>query len=482
MHRFFRDPERNTPDAPGLIICPADGLLLPIVEAVPPVELGLGEAPRPRLSVFMNVFNVHVNRNPVSGAVIAKAYRPGKFFNASFDKASEHNERMSLRLRPDGSDGTGTWRWSRSRGWWPGASSATWSRARGCGGAPDLALSGLAAGWMSIYHRAVRFVAQAGDQGPGRRDRFGKFRRTSERERRTSTVPERERAARQFGAPARCRAAGAAGRPVDQQAGAVDLDLDGACAAAPPPSVLPLLADWHTAVTSVVFAMIFDMLDGRAARMLGADTRFGAQLDSLADLVSFGVAPGVIMYTWSLSRMGTPGWIAALIFCACSAIRLARFNVQSVRDEGASKSNPYFTGLPTPGGGLHDAAADAGQLPVERRYRARALGGGRDDRHYFGADGEPAADTVDQAYAAFARTSRARRGLRRHPGPLLIVWPWATLTGGLADLCRDHSRWPRSCIIPPPSSSARPCTTRARSGKVCSGFPKIARQYKTTIQ
>ena len=109
-----------------------------------------------------------------------------------------------------------------------------------------------------------------------------------------------------------------------------------------------LAADWHTAVACVVLAMIFDMLDGRAARMLGADTRFGAQLDSLADLVSFGIAPGVIMYMWSLSRMGTAGWIATLIFCACSAIRLARFNVQSVRDEGASKSNPFFTGLPTP--------------------------------------------------------------------------------------------------------------------------------------
>ena len=103
---FFRDPERKTPEGPGLIICPADGKLLPIVEAVPPVELGLGERPRPRLSIFMNVFNVHVNRNPVSGQVIAKAYRPGKFFNASFDKASIHNERMSLRLRPQGDDGT----------------------------------------------------------------------------------------------------------------------------------------------------------------------------------------------------------------------------------------------------------------------------------------------------------------------------------------------------------------------------------------
>jgi phosphatidylserine decarboxylase len=104
---FFRDPERNTPGGEGLIICPADGKLLPIVEVAPPAELGMGDTPRPRLSIFMNVFNVHVNRNPVSGSVVAKSYRPGKFFNASFDKASVYNERMSIRLRPSSSSGGG---------------------------------------------------------------------------------------------------------------------------------------------------------------------------------------------------------------------------------------------------------------------------------------------------------------------------------------------------------------------------------------
>ena len=102
---FFRDPERTAPAEAGLIICPADGKLLPIIEAAPPLELGFGEAPRPRLSIFMNVFNVHVNRAPLAGMITAKSYRPGKFFNASFDKASVHNERMSLRLRPAGSEG-----------------------------------------------------------------------------------------------------------------------------------------------------------------------------------------------------------------------------------------------------------------------------------------------------------------------------------------------------------------------------------------
>lgn len=99
---FFRDPERNTPPGETLIISPADGKLLPTIEAVPPPELGLGNTPRRRLSIFMDVFNVHVNRMPISGEVIALAYRPGKFINASFDKASEHNERMSARVRPAG--------------------------------------------------------------------------------------------------------------------------------------------------------------------------------------------------------------------------------------------------------------------------------------------------------------------------------------------------------------------------------------------
>ena len=96
---FFRDPERATPKREGLIVSPADGVMLPIVEAAPPAELGMGAELRPRLSIFMNVFNVHVNRMPDGGTVTQLAYRPGKFINASFDKASEHNERMAFRLR-----------------------------------------------------------------------------------------------------------------------------------------------------------------------------------------------------------------------------------------------------------------------------------------------------------------------------------------------------------------------------------------------
>lgn len=102
---FFRDPDRVTPLGEGLIVSPADGLVLPIVSAAPPAELDMGAEPRTRISIFMNVFNVHVNRSPCDGTVTAKAYRPGRFVNASLDKASEDNERMAVRIHAPGRDG-----------------------------------------------------------------------------------------------------------------------------------------------------------------------------------------------------------------------------------------------------------------------------------------------------------------------------------------------------------------------------------------
>lgn len=93
---FFRDPDRITPKGDDLVVSPADGLVCAIAEAVPPPELGMHEAPLTRVSIFMSVFNVHVNRIPAKGTISKRAYTPGKFFNASLDKSSVFNERMAL--------------------------------------------------------------------------------------------------------------------------------------------------------------------------------------------------------------------------------------------------------------------------------------------------------------------------------------------------------------------------------------------------
>ncbi len=95
---FFRDPARVTPLREGLIISPADGLVQKIADIVPPAELGLGTEPLTRISIFLNLFNVHVNRAPIEGTVTNLHYIPGKFLNASLDKASEENERNLITI------------------------------------------------------------------------------------------------------------------------------------------------------------------------------------------------------------------------------------------------------------------------------------------------------------------------------------------------------------------------------------------------
>jgi CDP-diacylglycerol--serine O-phosphatidyltransferase len=193
-----------------------------------------------------------------------------------------------------------------------------------------------------------------------------------------------------------------------------------------------LMDDWKHAVTAIIIAMVFDMLDGRAARAFGADTRFGAQLDSLVDLVSFGVAPGVVIFMWSLHGMNEAGWIVTLIFCACAAIRLARFNIQSAsaRDEGATQANPYFTGLPMP------ASAFLAVFPMLLSFQ---IG----DAFVRNAE----FTSVVMVLASVLMISRVPTPSIKYMHlpkaliaiawlalgaflVLLINWPWATLTGG----------------------------------------------------
>jgi CDP-diacylglycerol--serine O-phosphatidyltransferase len=112
-------------------------------------------------------------------------------------------------------------------------------------------------------------------------------------------------------------------------------------------------AQWTFAVGLVVLAGVLDGIDGRIARLLNAQSRFGAELDSLADSLSFGVAPALILFLWSLHQWPSFGWFAALAFAICCALRLARFNARIDVDEQPHKSAGFLTGVPAPvGAGL----------------------------------------------------------------------------------------------------------------------------------
>lgn len=102
---------------------------------------------------------------------------------------------------------------------------------------------------------------------------------------------------------------------------------------------------FEVAALAILASCVFDILDGKVARLTHATSRFGVEYDSLADLVAFGAGPGLLMYLWALRPFGRLGWLAAFVFMACGALRLARFNVQV-----DSVSNKFFVGLPIPGG------------------------------------------------------------------------------------------------------------------------------------
>lgn len=109
---------------------------------------------------------------------------------------------------------------------------------------------------------------------------------------------------------------------------------------------------WDYAIGAIVIAAVLDALDGRVARLLKGTSKFGAELDSLADFVNFGVAPALILYSWLLQEVRSIGWIAALIFAISAALRLARFNVSIDDPNKPAWSVNFFTGVPAPAGAL----------------------------------------------------------------------------------------------------------------------------------
>ena len=108
---------------------------------------------------------------------------------------------------------------------------------------------------------------------------------------------------------------------------------------------------FDVAIAAIVLAAVLDALDGRVARLLKATSRFGAELDSLADFVNFGVAPAIIVFTWALDGMRSMGWLVVLVYSICAALRLARFNVALDSDQPAWKGE-FFVGVPAPAAAL----------------------------------------------------------------------------------------------------------------------------------
>jgi CDP-diacylglycerol--serine O-phosphatidyltransferase len=106
------------------------------------------------------------------------------------------------------------------------------------------------------------------------------------------------------------------------------------------------------ALAAIVFAAALDGIDGRVARLIKGQSRFGAELDSLADFVNFGVAPGLILYFWGLQDLGNVGWIAAMVFAICAGLRLARFNVAIDDPNRPPWAGKFFTGVPAPAGAI----------------------------------------------------------------------------------------------------------------------------------
>jgi CDP-diacylglycerol--serine O-phosphatidyltransferase len=189
--------------------------------------------------------------------------------------------------------------------------------------------------------------------------------------------------------------------------------------------------DWKAGVAAIICAAVFDMLDGKLARLFGVSGAFGAQLDSLADLVSFGIAPGVLVYMWTLYHAQGAGWAFALIFCAASAVRLARFNVEQAESDPASAPPSYFTGLPTP------AAACLILLPMVLAFQFKD--------ETFSHPWLSAAMIALMSWLMVSRVPTLSLKTLHVPPPLkkaaagfgglliasAVLWPWATLTVGL---------------------------------------------------
>lgn len=174
--------------------------------------------------------------------------------------------------------------------------------------------------------------------------------------------------------------------------------------------------EWERAVIAIFLAAVFDGMDGRVARMLKGTSKFGAELDSLSDFISFGVAPAVLLYMWTLHDAGGVGWAMSLLLAVCAALRLARFNTMLGEPDLPSWAHNYFTGVPAP------AAAGLVLLPMVLSFQ-------------FEADvfNEPAVVAVFVIVVAFLMVSKIPTfSAKRFRVPAVWALPLMVIVGLLA--------------------------------------------------
>ena len=462
---FFRDPERVTPQRPGLVVSAADGKIVNIGTVVPPKELALGEALLTRISVFLSVLDVHVVRAPVAGRVVHSVYVPGKFLNAELDKASEENERRAMVIETPAGEKIGV-----------------------------VLIAGL------IARRIVTFVGEGASVAAG--ERIGLIRFGSRVDvylpaggdvlvAAGQTAIGGETALAELGAECSRRRALGWRRGFRSMFPPFDPERDDRKPRARVfsrgqvptrvliPNIFTLLGlcagltairmaiehRWDLAVAALVFAAFLDGIDGRVARLLKAQSRFGAELDLLADFVNFGVAPAIIMFNWALDDLKSMGWIAVLIYAVCAALRLARFNVALDRTDLAGVEEQLFRGRAGAGRRHRAAVADlrAGSRPAfAGPHAARAALYAR----HRASDGEPRADFLRQADRPEDRTRaraagvRARRAVHRLPADLSV----ADARRGLGHLSRAHPGQ-RLSLFPGRAADGAHCARAKRQGR-----------------
>ena len=308
---FSAIPIWTTPVTDNLVIALADGRVLSTGSAEVPADLDLPAGEWRRIAIFMNVFDVHVNRAPVAGKVTATSYHAGQFVNASLDKASEANERQNVVMEMEGGQQVGIVQ----------IAGLVARRILLEAGVGDELAIGQQFGIIRFGSRVDLWIPASTPVlvMPGQRTVAGEtvladlgatLQELVDSGKHDGDRPEKQRRFRSVSLfwliPNIITVAGLIswfnGTPVC---------LDGR---------------WSMVIGLITLAAVFDALDGRAARRFKTSSKFGAALDSLSDMVVFGVVPSLCLYLWALQDSGNLAWWATMFYAVAIALRLARFD------------------------------------------------------------------------------------------------------------------------------------------------------------